>query len=475
MEYLFQGKLDNTVHDISYDQLKLLYEDNLREAEESKKITESSYRGENFYTPNGNLNYELTKEYLYRDPKTAGMRMYYPHGIVIEQSSRRNIYRGENQVFESSIPSLLRTLKTYSSKEDQELYRMVADMRIAEFSYMLQKFRHVQEWRDSDVLYEPLAQHYGLETCWLDMTSDFSVALFFATCYWDGNKWLPLTRAQTETDDVHRYGMIYHIPSSMAFSRWGMAIQNMNPWTDAPVEDDGKGHVRYGKLEYPVYRNEQDNIIYPIGFQPFMRCHMQHGYGIYMRNPKPLQLDIGFEKLRFRHSEELSNTVYNMMHGGDLVYPHEGLRQVQFLIDQIRDATSFSEEAFQYALYRSHLFRLRDADAVREKMCRFTVGEKNIEITQTHPWKLSSGRRKKIDALYSDFSIQDRYGIMIMERKQIPGPQPLFEPWMMPDKEDGEGVKDFRLRDGVDCGTSITTRNYFSDLYALMNKRLSDF
>lgn len=44
VDYLIQGKLDNTTHTISYDQLRILYEDNQKEAEESRRITESSYR-----------------------------------------------------------------------------------------------------------------------------------------------------------------------------------------------------------------------------------------------------------------------------------------------------------------------------------------------------------------------------------------------------------------------------------------------
>ncbi len=124
MEYLIEGRLDNTVHDISYDQLRVLYEDNQREAEESRKMTESSYRGESFYTPHGNTGQEFELECLYRDPKTTGMKMYYPHGIVIGQSQRRNYYRGENQLFSSSIPSLLRKLNRYETLKEKELYRL---------------------------------------------------------------------------------------------------------------------------------------------------------------------------------------------------------------------------------------------------------------------------------------------------------------------------------------------------------------
>src|SRR5690554_4004012 len=108
-EYLFKGTLDNTVHDISYEQIKQLYEDNKREEAEGRHITQSSYRGESYYTDK-NFQEEFFKEFLYRDPLTAGMRVQYPHGVIIQQSQRRNFYRGENQQYESSVPSLLRTL-----------------------------------------------------------------------------------------------------------------------------------------------------------------------------------------------------------------------------------------------------------------------------------------------------------------------------------------------------------------------------
>ena len=48
---------------------------------------------------------------------------------------------------------------------------MVANMRIAEFAALLRKFEHVRQWNVSDIQYEALAQHYGLETDWLDITT----------------------------------------------------------------------------------------------------------------------------------------------------------------------------------------------------------------------------------------------------------------------------------------------------------------
>lgn len=475
MEYLFQGKLDNTVHDITYEQIELLYRDNLREAKESQRITESSYRGENYYDKYGNNNFALQQEYIVRDPRTAGMRLYYPHGVVIEQAARRNFYRGENCVFPESLPTLQRSLKKYSTVKEKELYRLIADMRVAEFSFFLQKFQHVVKWKESDVLYEALAQHYGLETSWLDITNDFNVALFFATCYWENGEWKPLTKKQTEVDERHKYGMIFHMPSNRMPVRWSMAIPKFMPWTDKVVGETADGNKIYEHLEYPIYRGDVGNLIYPLGFQPFMRCHMQNGYGIYMRTPHPLQEDFEFEKLRFRHSEKLSQRVFELMRGGELIYPHEGLKQAGFIIEQIKTATSFSEEAFRYALYRSHYYRLSDADRAKEELRNFIVDGKRVEICEKHPWKLSSGRRQKIDTVYSDFSIESWYGILILERKKIPEPSKMFEPWMMPEEEDGRGVEDFRVRKNVDCGSSIVERDLFHAMSTLMMKQLPDF
>lgn len=478
MQYLIQsGKLDNTVHTIDENQLKILFEDNQREEQECRQVTESTYLGESYWSSKGDMNYEMGLEYLYRDPRTSGLRMYYPHGVVISQSERKNYYRGENQIFPASIPSLLRSLDKFKTQKEKELYRLVADMRIAEFKFLLQKFQHVRDWKESDVLYEVLAQHYGLETGWLDITSDFNVALFFATCYWDSDKnaWRPLTKEQTEIDENHRYGMIFHMPSYVMPTRWLDIIEKLQPYTNEPVSNDGKGNIRYGKLDHPIYRGEAENVIYPLGFQPFMRCHMQNGYGIYMRNPSPLQEDIGFEKLRFRHSEELSRKVFELMKGGELIYPHEGLKEVQWIIDKIKRTTEFSEEAFRYALYRSHYYRLVDREHALYDLGHFSLDGKPIVVTDGHPWKLSAARRKRIDAAYLDFSIENTYEIRIMDRKTIPGPGAMFEPWMLPDENDGGGICDFKARETVDCGMSIVDRNMMSLQQMMVTAQPVDF
>ena len=397
MNYLFEGKLDNTIHDISIDQIKYLYEENEKELQLSKRITQEEYSGHTAYKNIKDTRLATFIEYGIRQPRTDGVVIDYPYGRIIQQADSGHYYRGENQLFPESTPSLYRKIKQFSTEEEKNLYRFVADMRIGEFKTLLNKFQHVINWDYCDILYDILAQHYGLETDWLDITSDFNVALFFATCFWDHKekKWKPLTKEQTEVDNQHKYGMIFHMPSNRMFFRNGLALDYL--------------------MNNPFYsENSPNNVVYPIGFQPFMRCHMQSGYAMYMRKPHPLQNDIEFEKLRFRHDENLSKWVYDKMEGGKLIYPHEGLLQVDFVIEDIRNLTTFSDEAFQYALTKNSLTTNNDEETIKKSLQAFIINGKNVKIQDTSQWKLSSGRRQKVNLVYSDFSIEDYYNIKLL-------------------------------------------------------------
>ena len=457
-QYIYQGKLDNTIHDFTNKQIEEQARINREEIQENQRVTASSYAGENYY---GQYDFHvaLNREYLYRDKKTDGMRVQYPHGVIIQQAMRRHYYRGENRIYTESCPALYRTVKGYPDIESRELYRMVADMRIAEFSKMLQEFQHVQNWDISDVLYEALAQHYGLETNWLDITSDFMVALFFATCYWDSgeNKWKPLTKTQTEQSDETRYGMIFHMPSWYMAQRWTFEI--------GKFADLSKGITK--------------NLIYPLGFQPFMRCSMQNGYGIYMRTGEALQKDIGFEKLRFRHNEELSKRVFDYMKGGELIYPHEGLKGVDFIIEQLKRLTDFSESAFEYALRRSQYFSMKDKDTCRRKLEAFEVDNKRIRILKDSAWSMGRNRRKVVDDLYTNFSVENIYGIRIMERKASSSVgsaagASMYEPYMLTEDITLPGVTDFMPRKMTGC-SNMWIITHMQMLQTLMTKNAGDF
>ena len=206
-----------------------------------------------------------------------------------------------------------------------------------------------------------------------------------------------------------------------------------------------------------------------------MRCHMQEGYGIYMRKSLPLQSDIGFEKLRFRHNEKLSASVFEMMHEGKLIYPHEGLNCLSFIIDEIANLTEFSEQAFTEALRKSQFYCLKDADHVRKRLEKFVVSGQKITIANDHKWFLSSSLKRKIDRIYRNFSLEESYRIRVSERRQIPMPSALPEPWMIPEDPHFKGIQDFKLRDNINCGDSIVSRAMINSLATLMTQRLPDF
>lgn len=108
-------------------------------------MTLSTLSGENFYTPRNSL-LEVCREYIERDPQTDAFLIQYPHGIVLEQSKRRLFYRGEKQICPRSESSLKRKLRQFNNIKDQELYRLVADMRLFEFSRFIDQFQSVREW-----------------------------------------------------------------------------------------------------------------------------------------------------------------------------------------------------------------------------------------------------------------------------------------------------------------------------------------
>lgn len=60
-------------------------------------------------------------------------------------------------------------------------------MILDEACFFLDNFDAIKYWSPSAVNYLALAQHYGIKTPLLDLTSNFKTALFFACCkYRDG-------------------------------------------------------------------------------------------------------------------------------------------------------------------------------------------------------------------------------------------------------------------------------------------------
>lgn len=220
-----ENKVDCGKHivrkEISTQDIRIMLEDNIMAKKYNMSMTQETKQGASFFKDDGrpgwpkfdNPSVAISAECLIRDMHTNGFLMQYLHGKVIRQADTNFFYRGESQQYATTQASLIRKANLCATETERQVCKFVKDMRIGEFKAFVDRLEPVHVWPDNgiDVLYEPLAQHYGLDTEWLDITSDFEVALFFANCIWDVHnyQWRPLTKSDTEKDERRRYGVIF--------------------------------------------------------------------------------------------------------------------------------------------------------------------------------------------------------------------------------------------------------------------------
>lgn len=357
--------LDNKDIEISDNEIKYLYEENQRDKQQCEYITNN---------PSILDDMNDTLQSIILSPKITGFLMIYPHGSVIGLGERNHYYRGERELFPSSTSILQRTLK---SPEDFEFEEFISYMRIHEFKKFILKFEYVQYWRDncSDIHSAAIAQHYGIKTNLLDITNDFDTALFFATCCFENNKWRPLTKKDIEKSENSRYGRIFHAPKDVIMLK--NMVSGYNNWGVEGVYLTGG--------------------IWPIGFQPFMRCHSQYGYVMNCEKGYCLQEDKTFEKLIFKHSEKLSEEVFQLMNEGRKIYPYEALNEFEDIINRIATTKIFSEDSFEYACEKLKYSKEKIED-IKNKLNKqdYVIGKFELDVDVNRIKKLDDIHRKII-------------------------------------------------------------------------------
>lgn len=373
----------NEYIDITKEQIFALLKENEVDKIKAEEIKNSKDKNYNPY-PNGWNRHDSFKE-VFSDMYIDGFIMTYPHGTVIRQAQRSYFYRGENQLFDSSQASLYRRLNKIKNSEELLIEEFIAYMKIADFLELLLKFDHTQVFIKSqysfnnapakisiDLLYEQLAQHYGLETCWLDITSDFEIALFFACCKFDNksHKWRPLNKEDFYESNKANYGVIFQ--SSV------------------------------NHLSHYLPEELKSICVLPVGFQPFMRCHMQNSYVASMEKSHCLQKENTFKKLRFKHEEQLCNYIFNKMDNGRKIYPHEGLNILDIEIEEIKKRTIFSVETFEFVC-KEPKFKSLDKDTLKQLLMNFGYKLKNNQNF------IPEDKIEQINSLYANFDIEQTY------------------------------------------------------------------
>lgn len=252
-------------------------------------------------------------ERMYWDMMSMPQYIQYGKRVIGVQERTRNFYRGEPRIYPSSKPSLYRQIP----KSNKSAYFFIHIVQLLELSLFFRQLNTVNCWGRSSFVFEAVAQHYGFKTDVIDITNRLSVALFFACCTTDvdGN-WRPLDNSDfieptDSTSPDSRYGVLY-------------------------VQDSIKAGT---------------SMIKPIGFQPFMRCHMQYGYYMTMGIDWDLRDKAsGFMVFYFEHQADFCKEIFELMHGGELIYPNKSSDSI-FLdtICEIKNSKQFSARAFDIA------------------------------------------------------------------------------------------------------------------------------
>lgn len=315
-----------------------------------------------------------------------GQIINYKNRKMLSQGYARNYFRGENAYYGSSRPSQYRSRP--SNDKEALIHDITGKIKTIEFGFWLQQIDFIKKWPYGDVFHAALAQHYGIPTNAIDITSNLEVALFFACCQFDRKKnaWRPLEKEEFEHKNSRadiaglggdsRYGLIFSAPTD---------ILNMSFAAKIP-------HLRFVNVT-------------PIGHQPFMRCSYQSGYVIEAGPTYDLYNDCTFAKYKFRHNSELTHWIFNKMDEGRLIYPFDdGLHENDQVIKGIRELKNYSKRSLEYAcsnIYKN--WKLNDLKVALDK---------NGHCCADYVEWCSSERIKELNQYLEKIDYCKRYGIV---------------------------------------------------------------
>lgn len=256
--------------------------------------------------------------YWYEEGETAG-------AIPFAVST---LYRGQNTRHTPMLPSIARGLQSTDIEKFSE--GSIADqakiiLRIAQAWWFSRELTHhpishhaAEQRLDLDPI--ALAQHYGIPTGYLDLTDDFNVSAFFATCRETKDGWKPVDTG---------VGIIYRV-----------RLRTL----EAPFDN----YIPLGPQQLPR-PSEQCAWVTPLPF-----CHSFEGWP-------------GVEMLQFHHDQRVGEHFLEMFAGGERLFPSDPLAEVaaeilacrEIPID-ILEAALESYANYPYGIIREHFPALRN-------------------------------------------------------------------------------------------------------------------
>jgi hypothetical protein len=111
------------------------------------------------------------------------------------ENGKLTLYRGENHYFKQCVANLYRDR---SLEKEEDLMDIAIDrIKISDFKQILLHFPQIKKAIDDKyyVDFKAIAQHYGLRTSYIDLTSDIVTGLFFAsTINLDKHSYKPISK-----------------------------------------------------------------------------------------------------------------------------------------------------------------------------------------------------------------------------------------------------------------------------------------
>ena len=250
-------------------------------------------------------------------------------------------YRGQNEDFGVCKT----TLDRYKSEQEQflNICRTIA------FEELLEDHPFVKLAKPLQINNNPLclnltgmAQHYELATNYLDITNNFDVACFFATCKYENGKYYPI-------GNISKPAVMYKI---------------------------------YEMILPPFTQNEDNKEIFLeyLGWQPLPRPEQQRASVLKVAKGTNIDTVSGIQKYYFKHSLSQSKKIWKQFDKGEALFPQDSAAA---LANECKKLNSFTNIQIDKALKRFKVWSGNELQNIEQILDNLNI---NIINTNSLSW-----------------------------------------------------------------------------------------